>query len=161
MALFKADQVTGRNPLLNADGANDLVPLFGDFTVPAGLAAGDVVEMVGLPAGYVPVDLLIDNDALGATFTANVGFLTGNYNAGGARTCGAEFNAGVNLATTGVKRPTAANATRIAPTKQSSHLDQVSGDRGIGFTVLAGLAGLVVGSKVRFTLLYRPQIEGK
>lgn len=161
MALFKAEQVAARLPLMNSDGANDLVPQVGDFTVPAGLAVADVVEMVGVPAGYVPVDLIIDNDALGTTFAANVGFLTGAYNSGGARTCGAEFIAAAPFQTAGIKRPTVAGSSRILPTKQQSHLDLPSGDRGIGFVVGAGLAGLVVGSKVRFTVLYRPQIEGK
>ena len=55
MALFKATQVVNKLPVPSANGAVDLVPVVGDFVIPAGFAANDVVEMGGLPDGYVPV----------------------------------------------------------------------------------------------------------
>lgn len=163
MAVLQAFQILARVPLINADGANDLVPMFGDFTVPAaGLAVNDVVEMVGVPATYVLVDLIIDHDKLGTTMTADVGYLSGNYGSTDqTRTCGLQFIAAADMGVaSGVKRPTSAGCTRIAPVKGSSHLAQASGDRGVGFVVKSA-AALTPGSVLRFTALYRPQIEGK
>lgn len=163
MALYKALQVAAALPLLNSDAAADLVPLFGDFTVPAGgLAANDVVEMVGLPAGYVPVDMIVDHDDLGTTLTADFGFLSGNYGSSDpGRTCAAEFLAAADLAAAaGVKRANVPGFTRIAPIKGGSHIGLVSGDRGIGFLVKTA-AAVTPGAKIRVTLFYRPQIEGK
>lgn len=162
MALLKSVQVAGFTPLLNADGANDLVPMFGDFTVPAGLAVNDVVEMTGFPAGYVPVDLIVDHEDFGTTFTADFGLVSGNYGSSDqSRTCGNEFLTAADLAAgPGLKRAANSGASRIAPVKGSSHVQQVSGDRGIGFVVKSA-AGLTVGAKIRVTVLYRPQIDAK
>ncbi len=44
------------------------------FTLTADLAANDIIEMMPLPAGHVPVDIIVDNDALGAG-TVSVGIL--------------------------------------------------------------------------------------
>lgn len=44
------------------------------FTLTADLAVNDIIEMMPLPAGHVPVDIIVDNDALGAG-TVSVGIL--------------------------------------------------------------------------------------
>lgn len=44
------------------------------FTLTADLAVGDIIEMMPLPAGHVPLDIVVDNDALGAG-TVSVGLL--------------------------------------------------------------------------------------
>jgi hypothetical protein len=161
MALLKSAQVAGYAPLINADGANDLVPMFGDFTVPAGgLAVNDVIEMTGLPAGYVLVDAIIDHDDFGTTLTADFGFLSGDYNSPDqARTCNATLLVAADLAAAaGIKRPTVAGFTRIAPLVQRSHIGLTSGDRGVGFVVKTA-AGVTVGARIRMTLYYRAQIN--
>ncbi|WP_397536297.1 hypothetical protein, partial [Roseateles sp.] len=81
MALFKSTQIAAKAPIPTADRAVEIIPIFGDFTVPAGFAANDVVEMCPLPAGYVPVDLIVDGASLGATVTGDVGIVTGVYDA--------------------------------------------------------------------------------
>lgn len=162
MALYQATQVAARAPLINSDSAADMVPMFGDFTVPAGgLAANDVIEMTGLPAGYVPVDVIVDHDDFGTTLTADVGILSGNYGSTDpARTCGAQFLAAADLAAAaGIKRANVAGFSRIAPVAGSSHIGQVSGDRGVGLRI-ASAAGVTAGAKLRLTLFYRPQING-
>ena len=152
MALQKATQVVQKLTVPSANGATDPVPVVGDFTVPAGFASGDVVEMGALPDGYVPVDLIVDNEAMGATVTADFGLLSGDYDATGARTCGAQFIAAAALGTAGIKRLSAAGGARIAPT--------VTGKgRGWGF-VASTVTTPTVGSKIRATLLVRPQVEG-
>lgn len=150
MALFKAIQVVNRLPIPSADGATDVIAIVGDWTLPAAAAAGDVVEMCGLPAGYVPVDTIIDNASLGATATADVGLLSGGYNDNGARTCGAQLAAAQALGTAGIKRASAAGAGRMAPAQN---------DRSVGF-VLTSLATPAPGAAVRMTLLARPAFEG-
>lgn len=162
MALYQATQVAARAPLINADAAADLVPMFGDFTVPAGgLAVNDVIEMTGVPAGYVPVDVIVDHDDMGTTLTADVGILSGNYGStDAARTCGAQFLAAADLAASaGIKRANVAGFTRIAPVKGNSHIGQTSGDRGVGLRI-ASAASVTAGAKLRLTVFYRPQING-
>lgn len=150
MALFRATQCSRLTPYPSADGARDLVPIIGDFTVPAGFAAGDVVEMGALPPGYVPVDLIADNQALGVTVTADFGILSGNYLDSGARTCGAQFAAAQALQTAGIKRLSAAGGARLAPS---------TAERSWGF-VASAVATPTVGAVIRATLLVRPQSEG-
>ena len=85
MALFKSTQVTNKQQVMTADRASDPIVIFGDFAIPAGFATNDVVEMVPLPAGYVPVDITVDNAALGTTMTCDVGLLSGDFDATGVR----------------------------------------------------------------------------
>ena len=152
MALFKATQVVNKLPVPSANGAVDLIPVVGDFTIPTGFASGDVVEMGGLPDGYVPVDLIVDNEASGTTVTSDFGLLSGDFDATGARTCGAQFIAAAALQTAGIKRLAVAGGARIAPT--------VTGKgRGWGF-VASTVSVPTVGAKIRATLLVRPQSEG-
>lgn len=150
MALLKAKQVVDKLPIPSANAATDIIPIVGDYTIKTGDAAGDVVEMCALPAGYVPVDVIVDNQALAATSLGNVGIMSGAYDSGGVRTVGAEFNSGANFATAGIKRMDVAGAGRIAPT---------TGDRSIGI-VLTSLTTPTVGNRVRMTVLARPQSEG-
>lgn len=150
MALFKATQVVNKVPVPSAAGATEVVPIVGDFTIPTGFASNDVVEMGAIPAGYVPVDLIVDNASCGTTVTSDFGILTGDYNATGARTCGAQFAAAQALQTAGIKRMAAAGGGRVAPT---------TNDRGWGF-VASTVATPTVGAVLRATLLVRPQSEG-
>lgn len=152
MALFKATQVVQKLPVPSANGATETVAIFGDFLIPTGFASGDVVEMGPLPAGYVPVDLIVDHASLGTTVTSDFGLLNNAYDAGNTptRTCGAQFAAAQALQTAGVKRMAAAGSGRIAPT---------TGDRGWGF-VASTVSTPTVGAAIRATLIVRPQSEG-
>lgn len=156
MALFKATQVRNGVPIPSAANATDLIPVVGDFVVPAGLAAADVVELGPIPGGYVPVDLIVDHGDLGGTVTADFGILSGNYGDGvhgaaSARTCGAQFAAAQDLSTAaGLKRASAAGAGRIAPT---------TNDRSFGFVASAATTP-TAGAVLRATLLCRPKSEG-
>lgn len=150
MALLKAIQLVNKVPMPSANAATDIVPIVGDYTIKTGDAAGDVVEMCALPAGYVPVDTVVDNESLATTSVGNVGIMTGNYGDTGARTVAATFNSAANFATAGVKRMDVAGSGRVAPT---------TNDRSVGI-VLTSLTTPVVGAKVRMTLFVRPQSEG-
>ena len=150
MALFKATQVVNKLPIMTGDRASDVIAIVGDFAIPAGFASADVVEMVPLPAGYVPVDVTVDNAALGTTMTFDAGVLSGDFDTGGARTCGAQFMAAQAGQTAGIKRLDVAAGARLAPT---------TNNRGLGF-VFSTVSTPTVGAVVRMTLLCRPQVEG-
>lgn len=104
MANFKSKQVAGMKPAPHALDGNDLIPVIGEYLTKAGDAINDIVEMGAIPAGCVPVDVIIDNGALGASATLDVGILSGNYLDSGVRTLGNEFLAAGAAATAGVLR---------------------------------------------------------
>jgi hypothetical protein len=153
--LTKAAQVRNNVPVPSAGNATDIIAVVGDWTVPTGFAATNVVELGAIPAGYVPVDLIVDHAALGATVTADFGILTGNYGDGTqgvatTRTVGAQFAAAQAMGTAGIKRAAAVGSGRIAPT---------TNDRSFGFVATA-VTTPTVGAVLRATLLCRPQSEG-
>lgn len=148
MANFKSKQATRKDPVPSADGYEPIA-IFADYALTASEASADIIEMVPLPAGYVPVDIIVDTADLGTTFTADVGLMSGAYNDEGVRTCGAEFMTGKAFGTTGIYRMDVAGSGRIAPT---------TGDRSIG------IKGTTIGTPtaaavVRLTLICRPQLE--
>jgi hypothetical protein len=151
MALLKSTQVTRSQPVPNADRAIELIPIFADYTLTGSEASADVLEMLPLPPGCAVVDVILDTDDLaGTTFTANVGLLTGEYGAGGARTCGAEFMSAKALgAAAAIFRADVAGYTRIAPSGTT---------RSIGLA-LTTVTGPTAGAKVRLTALVRPAVE--
>lgn len=73
MALNKTDNANGLIPTPVAVGC-ELVVVRAKFTLTADLAAGDLIQMMDLPAGHVPVDIILDTDALAAG-TVSVGIL--------------------------------------------------------------------------------------
>jgi len=151
MALHKSTQVTARVPIPSADGATGLIFSVADFVVPAsGFASADVCEMGAIPAGYVPVDLIVDNADLGTTVTADWGILSGSYGDPATRTCGAEFIAASALGTASVLRMSVVGGGRVAPT---------TGDRSWGF-VASTVSAATSGAVMRATLVLRPQSEG-
>lgn len=152
MAIYKSTQVAAKLPVPSANAATDIIPIVGDYVLPAsGLVTGDIFEMCPLPAGYVPVDAILDHEILGAAFTGAVGIMTGNFDASGARTCGAELIAAATMQAAALKNMNVAGAARIAPT---------TNDRGIGLVISGTLTTPVAGAKVRLTVLARPQSEG-
>lgn len=152
MALFKSTQVTNKATIPSAANGTDIIPIVGDWTVPAsGLVTADIIEMCPLPAGYVPVDVILDHDNLGAAFTGAIGIMTGNFGESGARTCGAEFIAAATMQAAAIKRLNVGLGGRVAPT---------TNDRGIGLVISGTLTSPVAGAKARLTVLCRPQSEG-
>lgn len=104
MANFKSKQVAGSKPAASALNANDTISVVGEYLTKTGDAVNDIVEMGPIPAGTIPVDLIIDNGTLGASVTLDAGILSGNYLDSGVRTMGNEFLAAGAAATAGVLR---------------------------------------------------------
>jgi hypothetical protein len=154
--LRQADQIVQNLPAISADGYEPIV-IVGDYTVEAGLAANDVVEMVILPAGYVPVNAHLaceDTDSNGApTITLDMGLISGAAGAkDNARTGGNEAFAASTVAQAGgVAVPTKKDFFLVAPS---------SSDRGFGVKLAAGAATLTAGAKWRLNLLARPALNG-
>lgn len=150
MALKKSLQATQGLPIPTVDRATDAVPIFADYTFDGTEATNDVIEMVPLPAGYVPVDGYADAEDAGTTVTANCGLLSGEYGSSdGARTCGAQFMSGKALGTAGVYRFDVVGFSRVAPSTTN---------RSIGFA-LSSVSAPTAGAKLRLTVWCRPAIE--
>lgn len=154
--LRQATQVASKQPPISADGYEP-VTLMGEYVVEAGLVINDVIEMVILPGGYVPIDQVLatdDLDSNGApTITLDSGVISGVAGAlDNTRVCGNEAFAASTVAQAGgVARPTKKDFAFIAP---------IDTDRGMGLKVAAAAATLVVGAKIRLTVLARPALYG-
>lgn len=151
MALLKSTQVTRRDPIMTGDRASSLVVSFADYVLTGSEVQNDVIEMLGLPAGHVPVDMILDAQDCGTTFTVDCGVLSGAYLDTGARTCGAEFMNDKALGTAGIYRLDVVGGNKVAPSTTN---------RSIGFKVDAAVAALTAGATLRLTLLCRPAVEG-
>lgn len=159
MALFKSIQIVKKLPIPSSDSATEVIAIVGDYTLAGTEASADVIEMCPLPAGYCIVDVIVDTEDLGTTVTADVGLVSGDYDATGVRTCGATIMTGKALGTTGIYRADVAGFSRTAPLSESAGTAGKAGDRGIGFA-LTTVSTPTAGNKVRMTVLARPQIEG-
>ncbi|XVJ69942.1 MAG: hypothetical protein HEQ39_09985 [Rhizobacter sp.] len=104
MANFKAKQVAALRQAPSADATNRAITVVGEYLTKTGDVIGDIVEMGAIPAGTVPVDVVVDNGPLGASATLDVGILSGDYLDSGTRTMGSEFIAAGAAATAGVLR---------------------------------------------------------
>ena len=62
-AVLQSRQVKNNNAPLTADGAEPVI-LTGTLTLTAALVVNDLLEMVILPAGYVPVDVTVASEDL-------------------------------------------------------------------------------------------------
>jgi hypothetical protein len=151
MAIQQSTQIKRKQPIPSAISAVDLVPIFGDVVqVASGMASGDIFEVCPLPAGMVPVFVLFDHANLGTAYTAAVGIMSGDYLAGGARTCDASLIAAATCQAVGLKTSNVGAGTRIAPT---------TNDRSIGVVISGTLTSPVDAAAFRVTVLCRPAIE--
>lgn len=154
--LRQSTQVANNTPPISADGYEPIA-LVGDYVVEAGLVINDVVEMVTLPAGYVPyhANLAVeDTDSNGSpTITLDMGLISGAAGAkDNTRTCSNEAFAASTVAQAGgVAAPSKKDFFLIAPT---------TADRGFGVKVAAAAATLTVGAKWRLNVLARPALDG-
>jgi hypothetical protein len=102
----RSKQVAGAKAAASALDNSALIQVVGEYLTKTGDVINDVVEMGAIPAGCIPVDVVIDNGALGASATLDVGILSGNYgdNVIGRTMLNAEFIAAGAAATAGVLR---------------------------------------------------------
>ena len=142
MALKQSKQVVAGFPAPTPYEASCPVVITGEYVTVTGDVIGDIVEMGAIPADCVPVDLIVDNGALGASATLDAGILSGEFaKFDNARTMGNEFFAASAAATSGVIRCTS---------------DQ--SDRGFGIKFLG--ANPAAGQTIRVTLICRTKTVG-
>lgn len=149
MALYQSKQIVSRIPIINLDGADDLVPIQAEFVVPAaGVAINDVIEMGGVTPTMRIVDAIVHNTAAGAGATFDFGYLTGSYGVttGAARTCGAEFISAGDMNATTVKRLT--KSVTAEPVAAVGNLT----DDAVGWGLKVTGAGYAAGTVIRATL---------
>jgi hypothetical protein len=147
--LRQAKQVVAQKAIPAPVDGVQVIAIIGDFVVPTGLVVNDVIEMGGLPADCVPVNLIVsteDMDSNGTPLiTLDAGIISGNFGAlDNARTCGNEFFAASTVGQAGgIQAMNKAAGAMLAPS---------TSDRGWGLKVAAAAATLTVGAKVRAVL---------
>lgn len=143
-------------PSISADGYEPIA-IVGDFVVPAGLVATDVIEMGILPAGYVPLSTVVladDCDSNGTPlFALNAGLISGAPRAlDNTRTCGTEIFAASTVGQAG--------GTALGTNAAFGFLAPSDTHRSFGLGVSASAATLTVGARLRMTVLARPALNG-
>lgn len=147
MALKQSAHARGVIPTPVAAGC-ELVVCHASFTLTADLSAGDIIEMQGLPAGHVPVDIIFDNDALGAG-TVSVGLLNaGKTDLDLAASGGAAWLTGGAVTAAGALRADAAGLRAMSrcPANQASN-------QSVGVKIVTDTSA--TSGMVGVTLLYR------
>lgn len=149
MALHKTSHAKGVIPVPVAV-ACEVVSHRAKFNVAAALALGDIIHMTFLPAGHVPVDVIVDSDDLGSTGDVSVGILNADKTdldttaSGGA----AWITAGdVNAAAGGLRADAAGlrALSRVVPDEGS--------DRAVGIKIAE--ATTATSGEIGLTILYR------
>lgn len=156
MALYQSKQVAAKLPLTESDGAGDACDYIGEFLVPAALANGDVIELVGVPAYHVVTNIFLETDQVDSngspTMTVDWGYISGSYGDSApvvARTCDQTFGAGL---TTPIRA-----GGYITPAATNTALGRsvaTGAARGIGIKVAAAIATLVAGARIRCRVSY-------
>lgn len=156
MANLKSKQVAAGMPALNPDDASCPVAAVGEYVTTATLAAGDIIEMIALPANTVPSLVVLaaeDLDTNGTpTIALDVGVMSGDYGAAGTRTCGAEFFSSSTVAQAG--------GVEVSSLAAGGVLLPSASDRSIGVKLAAGAATLAAGKKIRLTAFCVPAPVG-
>lgn len=152
MALLQTNEARGITTTPGPLTSGVVVETDSEFTIPAGLAAGDVVEMLRLPAYCTVVDAMLVADDLDTnatpTVALDVGFVSGVVGKkDNARTCDNVFFSGDTIGRTGgVSRMTRAGGFRVA---------KVEEERAIGIRIATAAATLAVGTKVKLVVLIK------
>lgn len=152
MAIFQTNEARGIVTTPGPLTSGVTVAMESEFTIPAALAAGDVVEMLRLPAYCTVCDATLiadDADSNGApTIALDVGFVTGEVGKkDNSRTCGSElFAADQTARSGGTSRMSKASGFRIAKTET---------ERAIGMRVATGAATLVPGAKIKLIVFIK------
>lgn len=149
MALKQSKQVRAGLPTPAAYEASCPVVVTGEYVTATGDAINDIVEFGAIPQDCVPVDLIVDTGALGASAALDAGVISGAYaKADNARTMGNELFAASAAATAGV----------IRRSKNVNAIASDASERGWGIKFLG--AAPAVGQTIRATLICRPVIVG-
>lgn len=84
MATYQSEAAKAHQPAVDSASAGEIKAVRGTFALTAALALNDIVELVKLPAGHVPVDCILDTDELDTGADAivlDVGVIGGDVDA--------------------------------------------------------------------------------
>lgn len=152
MALLQNNVAKGSVKMPTPDDMS-LIAFRMSYTLTADITLNDIIEMGNLPAGCVPVDLILDNDDMDTGATGTVSF--GVLNAAKADIdLTAASGGGVWLTATSIQAATAARADLVG-LRNMSRVISSQADRPIGFKVAAETIA-AAGQVIAATLLYRP-----
>lgn len=156
MTIFHSKYVSGPYRVPAAECAGEVVAVRYAFTIPAGMAESDILELGVLPAYHRVVDAVADfediDDSTGTTF--DIGLMTGGAGTVGEdttdgstpRTCGDELYDGINTGVAGgVVRMSERDGFRITP---------VAYDRSIGVKLATTSGNLDTDSECGLTVFY-------
>ncbi len=149
MALKKTDHANGVIPTPVAVGC-EVVVCRASYTLTADLAIGDIIQVMDLPAGHLPVDIILDTDDLGTTGAVSVGLLnSGKTDLDTTASGGAAWLTGgdVNTAATGLR----ADAAGLRA--MSRVVADQAANRAIGIKIATDTT--VNSGTIGLTLLYR------
>ena len=154
--ILQTKAIAAGYPEVTPSGAHDVVAVTATYTVAAALVINDVIEMIVLPPGCVPVDVILDTEDMdsGTTLTLDVGIMAGTVGdtTVANRTTGAEFIAASTVGQAGgVARAAVVGFTRLAPSDVR---------RSIGVKAKAAATGAGPGDEISLTVLYRPAVHG-
>lgn len=153
MAEFYADAALPSGLGAFACEAGEVKAIRGVITLPATLAAADVVHMVKLPAEHVPVDVILEADDLDTNGAPAIVLHVGIT----ADTVGATADPDAFIA-----------ASTVGQGSGMARMDQLTGprvasvtnERLVGITVATGAATAAAGD-VAVTLFYRAKMTGE
>ena len=165
MPLYQSKQINALLPVPNPTEAGEETAILSEFLIPATLAAGDVIEMCGIPDGATITEVLTFHEAgdsnANKTLAFDIGFLSGTYaKKDGTRTCDASFaTADTTARAGGVNRLNQASGYFL-PTHTDGGTPAGNITVGFGLRVNAAAATLVVGARIRFLVRVMPALYG-
>lgn len=148
---LKTDRITNNQPAPTAD-QNGVIAVRAEYSLLAALVINDTIDFAKIPAGHVPVDVILDSDDLDAGGAPAVVLQVGLRTADGTTDDPDAFIKDSTVGQAGgVARANVATAFRIG-----SHTD----DRNVYLTVSTAPATSATSGKIGVTVLYRPALKG-
>jgi len=147
-ATYTVAAASDQNPAVTGDGYGEVIAVRGEFDLAVdgigALVLNDVLQMVKLPAGHVPVDVIVDSDDLDSNATPTIALNVGII--------GGDVDAFIKVSTIaqagGIARMDDVAGARIASTQT---------ERYVGITVSTAPATGATTGKIGLTLLYKAE----
>ena len=153
MALTNSnDYITGRKPAVYPAGSEVVAVRFAVDLTTADLVLNRIGQVGVLPAGCVPVAMIVDCDDVDSNATPTVAMSIGVLNAAGTALSTASDDGGAAWATSVATGK--AGGMDFPTSKALQRVNSTTSDRSIGILVTAAAATAVAGT-IGVTLLYR------
>ena len=148
---LKTARITNNQPAPSAD-QNSVIAVRAEYSLLAALVINDTIDFAKIPAGHVPVDVILDSDDVDTGGAPAAVFQVGLRAANGTTDDPDAFIKDSTVGQAGgVARANVATAFRIG-----SH----TADRNVYLTVSTAPATSATSGKIGVTVLYRPALKG-